>query len=107
MDISQVDHESLAYFASQLEKECQEVVYLRDQTRNLVDNLAYSGWSGMGADRFYAEMYEVVLPALSRLYEALSDSALTARKVTILFQQAEQEAANNFGLVAPHSHQSI
>lgn len=68
---------------------------LNSLTRQL-DQLAAGGWLGRGAQQFYAEMQEVVLPALERMAAALEEVRRCTQRIAQDFQKAEQEAGALF-----------
>lgn len=96
MNYTQVNFEELHQIANFFADEGEEIVELHMRTRRMVDSLLYDGWEGIGSERFYDEMYEVVLPALARLYEALSEAALTTRKVSEIYGKAQADGAEGF-----------
>ncbi len=61
-----------------------------------VDELRAGGWIGSGANTFYDEMDGLVLPAVSRLYEALEGSAEGVQQVAQILRDAEDDAARLF-----------
>ena len=96
MNYTQVNFEELHQIANFFANEGEEIVELHMRTRRMVDSLLYDGWEGIGSERFYDEMYEVVLPALARLYEALSEAALITRKVSEIYGKAQADGAEGF-----------
>lgn len=70
--------------------------YLRQMYLHLED-LRAGGWIGQGANNFYAEMDELVLPAMTRLVEVLEASSQTVSTIRAALQQAEDDAASLFG----------
>ena len=94
--ITEVDLEQLYQMARQLEEEGIIASELQARMRMATDHLLYAGWVGRGADHFFDEMYETLLPALSRLSEALGEATITVRKMARLFGQAQELAAAEF-----------
>jgi WXG100 family type VII secretion target len=99
MKYTQVNFEELHHIATRLADEGEEMVEMHMRTRRMVDSLLYDGWEGLGSERFYDEMYEVILPALARLYEALSDAALTTRKISEIYGKAQADGAEGFNML--------
>lgn len=93
MDRTEVNVESLRIFARLFDQESLDIDRLRSKTRDMVDDMANS-WSGIGADQFLDEMYEVALPALYRLSDALSETSLRLKKIADLYFRAQNEAAD-------------
>ncbi len=54
-------------------KRAEHLQHLHWQVKAHVEQLRSGGWIGAGAESFYAEMKEVVLPALQRLVDALQN----------------------------------
>jgi WXG100 family type VII secretion target len=69
---------------------------LQAQVRSQVDSLAQGGWIGRGAEQFYAEMDNLVLPAMERLVTALDVAQQATRTIAQRFQSAEEEAGALF-----------
>src|SRR3990172_10736604 len=77
----------IQYQYDQLEalvREFQDLSSDLQQTANRVtqkkDALQTGGWKGQGAEKFYQEMDQVVLPALKRAHMAMDSSAERIRK---------------------------
>jgi WXG100 family type VII secretion target len=69
---------------------------LHRQMESHLDRLRSGGWTGKGAGNFYAEMQNLVSPALLRLIKALHDSTQSTQTLINILQQAEEEAAMLF-----------
>ena len=101
-DRTEVDFDQLLLIARQFEREKDDLAEMVMKIRLRVDELENEGWVGPGSERFFDEMYEVVLPALGRLVEALNDGALTTRKISRIYTRAQLEAIKGFyGTQAP------
>jgi GH24 family phage-related lysozyme (muramidase) len=61
-----------------------------------MEHLQGGAWRGRGADAFYAEMKDWVLPAVDRLVKALEEACHCTGTLTERFQAAEREAAALF-----------
>lgn len=64
-----------------------------------VDVLQSGDWIGVGADRFYAEMENDVLPALTRLASALELAERASRQIGRIFEEADEEMSRLFELL--------
>ncbi|CAG1013832.1 hypothetical protein ANRL4_05042 [Anaerolineae bacterium] len=71
-------------------------VALTFQVEGLVDQLQGGAWRGVGAESFYAEMVELVLPAMRKLEDALQFARDSTLKIIEIMQAAEAEAAALF-----------
>lgn len=67
------------------------------QIKSRVDTLQGGDWVGKGAQAFYKEMDQEVLPALSRLVEALNQAQHTTRQVSRIVQETEEATARLLG----------
>jgi len=57
-----------------------------------IDDLRKNGWVGEGADAFYAEMDELLLPALKRLQASMVQAENVVKTIATEFENAEDEA---------------
>ena len=71
-------------------------VALTFQVEGLIDQLQGGAWRGVGAEGFYAEMGEVILPAMRKLEDALQFARDSTLKIIEIMQAAEAEAAALF-----------
>ncbi len=71
-------------------------VALTFQVEGLVDQLQSGAWRGVGAEGFYAEMGELILPAMRKLEDALQFARDSTLKIIEIMQAAEAEAAALF-----------
>jgi WXG100 family type VII secretion target len=60
--------------------------------------LQQGGWIGRGSDAFYAEMDDLVLPAIGRLGQALEEGGQVLNRVARLFGEAEESSQGGFTL---------
>ncbi|MCU0465358.1 MAG: WXG100 family type VII secretion target [Anaerolineae bacterium] len=65
--------------------------------RNHAEGLADGGWIGGGADAFYDEFFNLILPSLSKLERALEATAGGFRRASDMLREAENEGRNLFG----------
>ncbi|MEQ8672799.1 MAG: WXG100 family type VII secretion target [Aggregatilineales bacterium] len=63
---------------------------------NQIGELQGGAWIGQGADAFYSEMEELVLPAVRKLSEALETSGTLTQQIVRTVQDAEEEAGSYF-----------
>ncbi len=69
---------------------------LLNSLKRQLDQLSAGGWLGRGAQQFYAEMQDIVLPALERMSAALEEACRCTQRIAQDFQKAEQEAGRLF-----------
>ncbi len=71
-------------------------VALTVQVEGLVDQLQGGAWRGVGAESFYAEMRDLILPTLRRLEDTLQFAGEGTGKIHTILCEAEEEAARLF-----------
>ncbi len=94
----QADYDELADMAARFADEGEAVERLTRAIDRLVNDLCSGGWIGRGADRFYSEVFELVLPALRRLGAALYDTSDATSQISRIMQEAEEHAAGLFNV---------
>ena len=86
-----VDYEELRKLTVQLDESADQVRELSKKIMAKKETLATS-WTGSSAEEFQLEMDEFVLPALTRLYQALEKAGDLVIQVRALMINAEDEA---------------
>ena len=86
-----------------LNKIQQEFAQLANDVRDMAGriktqdaNLRQGGWIGRGSEAFYAEMDDLVMPAIGRLGQALEEGGQALGRVANVLGQAEEEAQSGF-----------
>ncbi len=92
----QADYAQLKDIAGQFAQHGDRTLALGRQVYGCMSQLKDGGWRGVGADRFYAEMDDQVLPALERLMKALNTGGAQTERVAQLLAAAEEEAGRLF-----------
>ncbi|PJF35234.1 MAG: hypothetical protein CUN49_11590 [Candidatus Thermofonsia Clade 1 bacterium] len=92
----QADYDSLSTIAKHFAAKAQDTHNLICVVQRCVDDLQRGGWIGKGADRFYAEMQNVVSPAMQRLRNALDDASSATTRIAQTLAQHEREAGMLF-----------
>jgi WXG100 family type VII secretion target len=96
--IIQAYYDDLEGFARSFAQEAQQTTQLGQVISRLMGDLLAGGWVGVGADQFFREMDDLVLPAVSRLGDALQDGSAAVRRLMEVFKEAEEEAGKCFDL---------
>lgn len=94
-DEFKADYEQLEQVASRFANQSQEIQHMLQQVRNGMHKLQ-SDWIGRGSDAFFSEMQSEVLPAVSRLQQALEEANRVTKEIVQVVQQAEEEASAPF-----------
>lgn len=92
-DIIQVDFETLAAVVRRFRQQQAEIEALQQTVAACLRRLESDGWQGQGANAFYIEMNDDVLPGICRLVEGLDEAAAVMHMMGDLFAAAEEEAA--------------
>ena len=95
--IIQGNYDELAVIERTFERHADELNALQRLMTGCLDQLRRGAWRGEGAQAFYDEMLDVVLPALTRLRHALQESAAATRRVVYTLSAAENDSAQLFG----------
>ncbi len=88
------DYDQLKQVASTFGKNADSC---KQTLQNIISNketLQGGDWIGQGANAFYQEMDETVVPTLRRLINALDSAARSASQISSIMKNAEEEAAN-------------
>lgn len=99
-DEIRADYVQLRQVATQLARQATAISQMQQRVQRQVGQLR-SAWVGQGADGFYTEMNERVLPATARLSRALQDASKTTQQMSAVMAQAENEAAALFRSGSP------
>lgn len=92
----EANYEDLEGIANVFDQQLQRVEQLLQTVRGGMGQLESGGWIGVGADKFYAEMNELLLPAVQRLIQALEHASQATKQVAATFEGAEDEAGGLF-----------
>jgi WXG100 family type VII secretion target len=91
-----VNYETLNEMESKFARLADDVQAVASKIKSLDNNLRQGGWVGRGSDAFYAEMDDLVMPAISRLRQALDEGGQTLNRIARIFGEAEEEAQSGF-----------
>lgn len=96
MDRIQVDYDALENVAREFNQEADGIDALIHRVRAAAEELECGGWTGLGANAFFNEMHDLVLPGLERLARALCEASLLIGQISTVIRQAEEEGARLF-----------
>lgn len=96
-DTVQVSYEELEQIIRWFESCADDTHALIRRVENQINTLESGGWIGIGADKFYAEIYDLVLPGVYRLMDALNEAGNTTHELHDLYASAEEDAGNLIG----------
>jgi len=86
-------HEELKQIAASFGREAEATARSLAQLRRQKDVLQGGDWLGQAARKFYDEMDGSLLPALTRLQRALTQSQQVTQRISARLRQAEADAA--------------
>jgi WXG100 family type VII secretion target len=89
-------YDQLETVAQKFNREQEKVENTLQTVRNCVEGLRNGGWIGRGAEAFFSEMQDHLLPGVDRLKLALEESSQVTKQIAIVLEQAEEEASNKF-----------
>lgn len=95
-DRIEADYDQLNAVASRFNNQSQCIQQMIQNVQSRLGNLQSGGWIGEGADSFYSEMDSLVLPAVNRLKEAMTEASRVTQLIAQTVQQAEEEACSCF-----------
>jgi WXG100 family type VII secretion target len=94
--IRKLNYDDLTSIVSKFKSEAQEIDGLLKQTKSKVEGLHNGQWVGQGSDKFFGEMEQLVMPALSRLVGALGHAADVAQKIADTIRRFDEETRSFF-----------
>ena len=93
---TQVNYDEMNGIIKSLKTEEDQIMNLLKTTKSKVESLHNNQWVGQGADNFFNEMEQTVLPALARLAHALGVGADVAQDIMNTIRQADEETQGYF-----------
>lgn len=93
---TQVNYDEMNGIIKSLKAEEDEIMNLLKTTKSKVESLHNNQWVGQGADNFFNEMEQTILPAMARLAHALGVGADVAQEVINIIRQADEETQSYF-----------
>ena len=93
---TQVNYDDMSGIIKTFKTEEEEIMNLLKTTKSKVESLHNNQWVGQGADTFFNEMEQTVLPALARLAHALGVGSDVAQKIVDTIRQADEETQSFF-----------
>ena len=93
---TQVNYDEMNGIIKNLKTEEEEIMNLLKTTKSKVESLHNNQWVGQGADNFFNEMEQTVLPALARLARALGVGSDVATDIMNTIRQADEETQSYF-----------
>lgn len=86
-----VNFETLNTVSGQFQQQAEQVQQVINLLTPRMEDLRTGGWIGKGANAFYVEMDNLVLPTLIALKRALEETQDTLNRVSTDFSNADDE----------------
>lgn len=86
----QVDYQVLGNVNSSFTRLAEDIRQMTNDLSTRAASLREGGWWGEGSEAFHAEMQDVVIPTLERLYRALEEAGSVTNQVIAKFQETEE-----------------
>jgi WXG100 family type VII secretion target len=90
----EVNYDTLAAIKNSFDQQAQEIQQMTQKMESQIEGLRAGSWIGQGADAFYDEMDNEVMPALLRCKNAMYEGAMVVSEIIEEFKNAEEETKN-------------
>jgi len=95
-DQIRLQYDEMDQISNKFTNQSEIVQELLTRLTSQMGELQGGAWIGRGADAFYAEMEELVVPAVTKLRDALETSGVLTQQIVRTVQEAEEEAGAYF-----------
>jgi WXG100 family type VII secretion target len=92
------DYDQLKNVSQSFSSQADTLNGMNQNLQGNVDTLQGGDWIGQGAQAFYKEWGDSVMPTLKRLQSALSESARITQQISQVMKDAEDNASKVFHL---------
>lgn len=96
-DVTRLNYEELQTIIKSLQNEEEEIKNLLSTTKSKVEALHNNQWIGQGADKFFGEMEQVVLPRTGKMVYALDVAGNVLNQIIQIIKGADEETKGFFG----------
>ncbi len=96
-DVTKLNYEELQTIVKSLQNEEQEIKALMETTKRKVEALHNNQWIGQGADKFFGEMEQLVIPRTGRMVYALDVAGNVLNQIMNTIKHADEETKGFFG----------
>ncbi|MGB8213740.1 MAG: WXG100 family type VII secretion target [Anaerolineales bacterium] len=95
-NVRKLNYDDLQNIVNRFRSEAQEIDGMLKQTQGKVESLHNNQWIGQGADKFFNDMEQTVLPATSRLVIALGTAGDVVQKIETTIRSADESTKSYF-----------
>ncbi len=82
--------------AQSFRAQSENITKQTQQLKSNMETLSGGDWIGKGAQAFYREMGDTVLPTMQRLQRALAEASRITQQISQIMKAAEDEASSCF-----------
>jgi WXG100 family type VII secretion target len=90
------DYDQLKNVSQTFSSQAETLNGMNQNVRSCMDTLQGGDWIGQGAQAFFKEMNDSILPTLKRLQSAMSESSRITGQISQIMKQAEDSASKVF-----------
>ncbi len=94
----QAKYDELTQISGKFTQQASQVEELKKSLHTALQPLEDGGWKGLGSEKFFAEMNELIFPSIDKLHAALTEAKSTTDQVAQIMKQAEEESHSLFTL---------
>jgi WXG100 family type VII secretion target len=91
-DQIEINYEVMQRIKAKFAEKSQEMERLNRVLENHIGELRAGGWIGNGANSFYNEMDQLLMPSMVRLSKAFAEAENSIQMIVGEFEAAEEEA---------------
>jgi WXG100 family type VII secretion target len=90
------DYDQLKNVSQSFSSQADTLNGMNQNLQGNIDTLQGGDWIGQGAQAFYKEMGDQVMPTLKRLQKAMTESARITQQISQIMKDAEENASKCF-----------
>ena len=90
------DYDQLKTIAQTFSSQADTLTGMNQNVSSCMDTLQGGDWIGQGAQAFFKEMNDSILPTMKRLQSAMTESARITTQISQTMKQAEDSASKVF-----------
>jgi WXG100 family type VII secretion target len=92
------DYDQLKNASQTFSSQADTLNGMNQNLQSCMETLQGGDWIGQGAQAFYKEMGDSVMPTLKRLQNAMQESARITQQISQIMKEAEENASKCFHL---------
>ncbi len=92
----QSKYDELTQISGKFTQQASQVEALKKSLQSALQPLQDGGWKGLGSEKFFEEMTNLIFPKIDKLHTALTEAKSTTDQVAQTLKQAEEESHSLF-----------